>query len=326
MARDPTAAAATGGVRIGRQQIIVVVLLIAAIALSGCASGEPSITGSQADSVSHQPDPRSHQAAEGTHQAASANHRANASHQSVVPPREVGQEFAMFYAKLAADQDEPASRAEVQALARQLAPTRSPPTDGQYPCVVHLPGRVPPTQNCVAVVTSCGSVTGRCSVGAAPAPVDATGYVDCASLGRVVSVDDPSNDVKQVVPLIRSDRLIAATDPRADLVEVRVAAGPTRFCADFRTLAPLGPGTWLGLNINQNGTPDRQFAPTINDRSSTPELQSPIDTPIAGQIGTTGDWTSLVIDANNPSAPFRTSRSNSAPTRTTRRPVAAWSD
>lgn len=262
-------------------------------------------TGGQADSASHRAGARSHRAAAATHQAMTASHRATAaSHQPGAPPREVAQEFAMFYAKLAANEEEPASPAEVQALARQLAPSCSPPTDGQYPCVVHLPGRVPPTQNCVAALASSGSVTGRCSVGTAPAPVVATGYVDCGSVGRVVSVTDPSNDVKLVVPLIRSERLLPATDPRADLVEVRVAATPTRFCVDFRTLAPLSPGTWLGLNINENGAPVSQFAPTINYTRSPPELQSPIDTPIAGQIGTAGDWTSLVIAAGNPSAPF----------------------
>jgi hypothetical protein len=60
----------------------------------------------------------------------------------------------------------------------------------------------------------------------------------------------------------------------------------------------------LGLSVNENGVPDQQFAPTINYTRSPPELQSPIGTPIAGQIGTAGDWTSLVIAAADPSAPL----------------------
>ena len=180
------APAVNRNVRPGRHRIILVVVLIAAIAPSGCAAGETSGTGGQADSASHRAGARSHRAAAATHQAMTASHRATAaSHQPGAPPREVAQEFAMFYAKLAANEEEPASQAEVQALARQLAPSCSPPTDGQYPCVVHLPGRVPPTQNCVAVLASSGSVTGRCSLGTAPAPVVATGYVDCGSVGRV---------------------------------------------------------------------------------------------------------------------------------------------
>ena len=210
----------------------------------------------------------------------------------------------MFYAKIAANGDEPASEAQVRALARALAPVCSPPRDGQYPCVVHLPGRVPSTQQCVAVVASSGQVTGRCTVGTAPAPVVATGYVDCAAVGRVVSVIDQAGDEKRVVPLLRSDRLAPRSEARADLTEVRVAATPTRFCADFQTRAPLSMGSWVGLIITTNGAPDELFAPTINyRRSSTPELQSPINTSIAGQVGTSGDWTSLVI-SGNPAAPL----------------------
>jgi hypothetical protein len=58
----------------------------------------------------------------------------------------------------------------------------------------------------------------------------------------------------------------------------------------------------------RNGAPDLQFAPTINyrnyRRSPAPELQSPVNCPIPGQIGTAGDWSSLVIAAGNPSAPL----------------------
>ena len=220
-------------------------------------------------------------------------------------PQQVARQFAMFYAKLAANEDHPASQAQVQALAKQLAPTCAPPRFGQYACVVHLPGRDPPTQRCVAIVTSSGSVTGRCSAGLSPAPVVATGYVDCTTVGHVVSITDPPGDEQRVVPRLRSARLVPGTDPHADLVEVRIAASPSRFCADFRTRSPLTPGTWLGLAVSQNRGPDLEFAPTINySRSPTPELQSPVGTPAAGQIGTSGDWTSLVIAAGDPSRPL----------------------
>ena len=102
-----------------------------------------------------------------------------------------------------------------------------------------------------------------------------------------------------------------ASDALADLVEVRVAATAGRFCADFRMPAPFSHGSWLVLDVYENGTSDTQFAPTINyRRSATPELQSPINSPVAGQIGTAGDWTSLVITAGNvsstlPQRPFQ---------------------
>lgn len=230
------------------------------------------------------------------------------SHKAAGPstsPRRVAAEFAMFYAKIAANEDEPASEAQVRALARALAPTCSAPRDGQYPCVVHVPGRIPTTQRCVAVVGSSGQVTGRCSAGAALAPVVATGFVNCATVGHVLSISDPAGDEKRVVPLLRSDQLVPASEPRADLMQVRVAATPTRFCADFRTSAPPRQGSCFGVNIWQNGAPDLLFAPVINYRNSpTPELQSPVNSPVAGQIGTSGDWTSLFIAAGDPAAPL----------------------
>jgi hypothetical protein len=283
-----------------RHQIVVVISLIGAVGLSGCAAGGKPGAVDQAVSTGHQAGSRHHQA--GAARPGVASHRAGGASRD---PRQVAQEFAMFYAKLAANEDHPASPAQVEALARQLAPNCSPATYGQYRCVVHLPGRVPSIQHCVAVVASSGSVTGRCSVGTAPAPVVASGYVDCASVGRVVSLRDGSRDEKRPAPLVSSVRSAPAGDPHADLLEVRVAATPTRFCADFRTLAPLSRGSWLTLDVNHNGAPDLQFAPTVNYRSSpTPELQSPINTPVAGQIGTSRDWTSLVITAGNPSAPL----------------------
>jgi hypothetical protein len=276
----------------GRHLIVVVIWLVASIGLTGCATSSKAGAKGQAGAGSSQA---------GVANAGAASHLAGSASRD---PREVARQFARFYAKLAANEDHPASPAQVEALARQLAPTCSLPSYGQYPCVVHLPGRVPSIQNCVAVVASSGSVTGRCSVSTAPAPVVATGYVDCASVGRTVSVTDAAGDEKRVEPLVRSDRLVPATDPRADLIEVRVAATPTRFCTDFRTLAPLSPGSWLIVDLEQNGAPDLQFSPTINYRRAPLELESPINTPAAGQVGTSGDWTSLVMAAGDPDAPL----------------------
>lgn len=259
---------------LGRRCLLPAALLVAGMALYGCATGQK---------VAGSPDARM-----------------------------VAQEFGMFYATVVATEDEPATSAQIKALARQLAVRCAPPREGQYPCLVHLPGGVPATQHCVAVVTPTGPVTGRCSEGDAPAPVVTTGYVDCASVGRIVTISDPAGDEKRVV-LLASQRLVRAVDPRADLVEVRVAATPTRFCADFRTLAPLIVGSWIGLNMKQAGAPDLEFAPTINWRLSLgPQLESPVNDPIAGKLGIQGDWTSVVITsadtaASLPRAPFQSS-------------------
>jgi hypothetical protein len=261
------------------KSVLVAISLIAAVGLPGCAV-EDHPAGAHLGARSHR--------------IASPN----------PDPRQVAHAFATFYATIAANEDHPATKAQVAALARQLAPSCSPAIDGQYPCVVHLPGRVPPVQHCVAVVESSGHVTGRCSAGATPAPVVTTGYVDCASVGRVVSITDVSDDEARVEPLARP-RLVSASDPQADLVQVRVAATATRFCADFRTLAPIGLGSVLTLYVNREGAPTLSFAPTINYRGSrTPQLQSPIDTPAPGRVGTSGDWTSLVVSAGDPGAPL----------------------
>jgi hypothetical protein len=325
VAQGSTAPASNPKARQGRNPICIVISLIVAIGLSGCAANGEVGTGGQAVSTRHQV--ASHAGTASHHATAHAGsmghqaaaHAGAASHQHAARARAarsqsgaasrdlrwVAGQFARFYAQLAANENYPASQAQVEALARQLAASCSRPRYGQYPCVVHLRGRVSTTQHCVAVVATSGSVSGRCSVGTAPAPVVASGYVDCRSIGRVVSVIDASGDEKRVVPSSSSVPLVPATDPHADLVEVRVAATSTRFCADLRTLAPLSHGSWLGLDITQNGAPDPAFSPAVNDRRfPAPELQSPINTPVAGQIGTSGDWTSLVIAAGNTSAPL----------------------
>jgi hypothetical protein len=131
-----------------------------------------------------------------------------------------------------------------------------------------------------------------------------TGYVDCASVGRIVTTSDPPGDEKRVA-LPASQPLLPTVDPRADLVEVRVAATPTRFCADFRTLAPLSVGSWIGLNMKQAGAPDLEFAPNINWRRPLgPQLESPVNDPIAGKLGIQGQWTSVVITSADTAAPL----------------------
>lgn len=215
----------------------------------------------------------------------------------------------MFVATLIATEDESATQAQVRALARQLAATCAPPTQGQYPCLIHERGRDPAVRHCVAVLLSSRAVTGRCSEGNTP-PIVTSGYVDCATVGRTVTVSDPTGDVRRIVPF-GTRRLVPALDPRADLVTVRVAATPTRFCADFRTDAPLSLGSWIGLDVREHGVQDVFFAPTVNWRDALgPQLQSPISSPIAGRLGFHGDWTSVVISADAaphglPHAPFQ---------------------
>ena len=82
----------------GLRWIIAAILLIGAVGLSGCASDQ----------------------GRGVHdQASAAGHTVGVTSRD---PRQVAQEFAMFYAKLAANEDHPASKAQVEALAKQPLP------------------------------------------------------------------------------------------------------------------------------------------------------------------------------------------------------------
>jgi hypothetical protein len=221
-------------------------------------------------------------------------------------PGQVARAFGLYYAKLFVGEDDAAaSAAQIRGFARRLKITCSAPKEGQYPCSVVVPGR--PAQPCAAVVTASGSVTGRCTDGDRAAPLATAGYVGCATIGHVVSIADPSGDQMRVVPGLRSQHLVAGSDPRADLLQVRVAATHNRFCVDFDTRGPLTTGTWMGIDITRNGAVDTEFSPTINDRRNTgPQPESPVNTPIAGQIGTSGNWSSLVITGNSiPRPPFQ---------------------
>jgi hypothetical protein len=118
-------------------------------------------------------------------------------------------------------------------------------------------------------------------------------YVDCAAVGKVVSVIDPTGD--QVISGAQHP-LSPVTRNHADLTEVRVAATARSFCADFRTSTPYGRNLRLAVLVSGQKTPALGFAPAIDQaRAPVAGLYISEPTAIAGEVGLNGDWTSLVI-------------------------------
>jgi hypothetical protein len=234
-------------------------------------------------------------------------------------PRRVAAEFAMSLANIAANEDEPATPVQVRAYARAMHMRCSAPQFGQYPCSSDTLQRdtsqqvVVVKQLCVAILGQSGHVaTGRCTdPGDKVAPVVTPRYVDCATVGKVVTVTDPAGDEH-----VDAQRPLSPTARNhADLTEVRVAATPRSFCADFHTTTPFSRNSSLTLEVTGKGTSDVGFTPSIGqDRAPVPGLYISTPTAIAGDLGFKGDWASLIIPASDsprtlPAGPFKFSAS-----------------
>ena len=213
-------------------------------------------------------------------------------------PARVAAEFSMYVAKIAANEDEPATPAQVAAYARALHMSCSPPEFGQYPCFSNGPGVRSRhvdviKQPCIAIVGPSGQIaTGRCAdPGTKVAPVITPGYVDCSTVGKVVTITDPVGDQTSSA----QHPLSAAARDHADLTEVRVAATPKGFCADFHTTTPFSQNSRLSVLVRGKGS-DVGFTPAIDqDRVPVPGLYVSEPSAIAGHVGFRGEWASLVI-------------------------------
>jgi hypothetical protein len=213
-------------------------------------------------------------------------------------PSKVASSLAGFVAKIAANEDHPATAAQVDALRRRLAVACAKPLLGQYPCTVRRHGRPGAEQGCVAFVDrSDHVVSARCRSDAGPPPVVRAGYVDCKTVGHVVAVHDAADDTLAVLAGAPS---VKTNAPWADLTEVRVAATPSRFCVDFRTGAPPRHWTRFSLLATRPRVAPYQdnfdFEPIIDySDPRLPEVQLFSNSAISGQVGSSGGWTSLLI-------------------------------
>jgi len=137
--------------------------------------------------------------------------------------------------------------------------------------------------------------------------------VDCASVGHLVSLADPVGDTVQRVPEVRGERLVPAHAPWADLTQVRVSATSRRLCVDFRTAAQPRAGETLSVAVYEslvlaNEERTSIVTPTVVlVTGSVPEVEAFQPSATSGQVGSAGDWTSLVVDAQDigpPAASF----------------------
>jgi hypothetical protein len=214
-------------------------------------------------------------------------------------PAKVASSFAAYLAKRVANEDHPATAAQVDALRRRLAVTCEKPQHGQYPCTVRRRDRPGPEQGCIAFVDHAGRVvSGRCRGGEGSAPVTRVGYVDCRTAGHVITVHDAAGDTVGRTEV--SALGVGRKAPFVDLTEVRVAATPRQFCANFKTTAPPRRiGTRLlviATNPRAADSENRSFEPIIAYIDTRlPQVQLFANSAISGQVGSSGEWTSLLI-------------------------------
>jgi hypothetical protein len=224
----------------------------------------------------------------------------------------VATKFALYLAKIGANEEEPATPAQVRAYARAMHMSCSAPRFGQYPCSSDVRERnntdqvVTVKQLCVAILTASGQISaGHCAdPGVKVAPVITPGYVNCATIGKVVDVPDPAGD--QVAgpsahPIPKSAR------GNADLRDVRIAATARNFCVDFQTTRPCGQDWRLNVGVEGKSVSALGFEPSISAfRTSIPGLYISEPSATAGQVGFDGDWTSLLIPARDSQRPLPT--------------------
>jgi hypothetical protein len=195
--------------------------------------------------------------------------------------------LATFGAQLRATEDEPATPAQIAALARRLSITCTAPMFGQYPCVTRLTGASMPINACSVPATGTNQLLRmRCAAGAV-APITRLGYVDCGTVGPVISVAAPTPTLP----------------PWVNLIEVRVAASAKQFCADFRTAAPPKPGTLLSVLVTRSPS-TRSYpylAPNPAIDFADPGLPGIelFEDPIPGMVGHSGNSISLVLTAQD---------------------------
>jgi hypothetical protein len=215
-------------------------------------------------------------------------------------PARVASAFADWFAERYVGEDRPPTSSRVSAFRRSIAVSCVRVVDGQYPCTVSLRHPSVPSARsgfplaCVAFVAADGAITaGRCAAGPGlPAPVTRPGYVDCAKVGRVVSISDPRGDTA-VSEQGKPDG--AAHAPWADLTEVRLAASPSALCIDFATVAPPRPGTRLiVLAVNKHAREPQleTIDPDVDFTAPAPQIELSPNSPISGELGQSGRWTS----------------------------------
>jgi hypothetical protein len=208
-------------------------------------------------------------------------------------PLTVAKAFATYYARIAANEDDPATPAQVRAYASALHVSCSAPVYGQYPCTVRPPTQTPTVvQRCTATADADGRVLGgRCRGDDGPAPIITPRYIGCSSVGHVVSVADPEG----IAAAERAAHKTSALQSPGDVLELKVAATATQFCADIETAQPMRPGATYELSLDSQANDQIHFEPSIDYRFAHNLDLEDSNSDIPGQVGQSARWTSLLI-------------------------------
>jgi hypothetical protein len=136
-----------------------------------------------------------------------------------------------------------------------------------------------------------------------PGPLASGAYVDCASVGHVVSVQDPSSDLETLY-----SPWLAPKFPSVDLTKVSVAVAGENLCVDFTAMAPPIPTTFYSFEL---GSPQVWSAtgPSLRidvvfgahgERAAALRYPGDDESPTRGivraRVGISGSSTSLLID------------------------------
>jgi hypothetical protein len=206
--------------------------------------------------------------------------------------------FGAFVKKLLVANNDTETKAQLDTQIRDMKVVCGTPVAGQYPC--EISSRTRPSvaaQGCVALVNRHGEVSGTCRAGPGPPPVTRLGYVDCSTVGRVVSINDPAGDTTRLQDGVPDGM---AKAPWVDVTAMRVAATAERLCVDYETVAPPRPGSSLALFVHDPHAlyPDQDIEPIIDYTGlREPEVEDEVLDPISGQVGVSGHWASLVVTA-----------------------------
>jgi hypothetical protein len=145
----------------------------------------------------------------------------------------------------------------------------------------------------------------RC--GGAKAPVTEEQFVDCATVGPVVSATDPEGDVGENSRPLPPHVAASPELRRADLRAVRVAAAPDRLCVQWETAAPIGPEHAFNFWVRPLGGGAQQgISLTVSfEPGQAPDVGTGPYGSTSGQVGVAGNVTSVTVEADDLAEPLR---------------------
>jgi hypothetical protein len=133
-------------------------------------------------------------------------------------------------------------------------------------------------------------------------PVTEEEYVDCKSVGPVVTVSDPLMDVTENGRAVSASIKESAEARTADLTAVRVAATEDRLCVEWETAAPIEPEYGLNFLTYPSGDQSRADGLSLSvefDPSQPPDIGLLNRGSISGRVGIRDRRTSMLVKAGD---------------------------